>query len=82
MKRERGFFERRGREVYAENAEVIQRNKAKRKPKKKIKVNTKRIHYFLNFLFIFPCLLLRPLRNLRALCVQKIPAFPPSQTTI
>jgi hypothetical protein len=65
----RGFFERRGREGYAENAE--------KKYKKNTKLNTKNIDVS-NFLYIFVFIFsfLRPLRNLRALCVQKIPAFP------
>jgi hypothetical protein len=74
-----GFFERRGREDFAEGA------KEDRK-KNKTKKNTNSNWFFKfdpqSFLVFFCipfciCLLLRSLRNLSALCVQKIPS-PPS----
>jgi hypothetical protein len=70
------FFERRGREGCAKSAEE---DKEKKYKIKKIK-NTFLIYsnqFTYSFFFGFPFLpsFLRPLRNLRALCVQKLPAF-------
>jgi hypothetical protein len=64
----------------AEGAKVAQRTQ-----KRKYQKNTKKIKdIFINksltkkiWLFFSLCLLLRSLRNLRALCVQKIPGFYP-----
>jgi hypothetical protein len=82
-------FERRGREGFAEGAkEVKEKNTKLRKYKiEKIENN----HFFSaglevlrkSFFFGFPFFpsFLRPLRNLRALCVQKLPAFALTTTT-
>jgi hypothetical protein len=67
------IFERRGREDYAENAKE---EKERKKEEKVGKIIQKLIRFYgvafiWNFNFGFLCLLLRSLRILRALCVQK-----------
>jgi hypothetical protein len=73
----RDFFERRGREGCAESAKEVKERKCKiKKIKNKINFSmsgpaSQKLFFFgLSFAPSF----LRPLRNLRALCVQKIPA--------
>jgi hypothetical protein len=67
----------------AEGAKVSQR--AQKKMEKRIPKNSENIFLrnfpMLNFVFSFDfsfVFLLRSLRNLRALCVQKLPSFSPS----
>jgi hypothetical protein len=80
------FFERRGREGFAEGAKEV---KEKNTKLRKFKIENN--HFFdaglkmfeKPFFFGFPFLpsFLRPLRNLRALCVQKLPVFAPMKTS-
>jgi hypothetical protein len=76
------FFERRGREGCAESAEEVKEKNTKLRKFKAKKITKNFIFdavlktfekaFFLDFPFL-PSIL-RPLRNLRVLCVQKLPA--------
>jgi hypothetical protein len=73
-----GFLERRGREGFAKSAKE---DKEKIKPKRinfedTMIVNFKSIDFYFFFIHFFPFVFsfLRSLRNLCALCVQKIPS--------
>jgi hypothetical protein len=73
----RDFFERRGREGFAERAKAV---KEKEYKNKKIKNNRRTCVELKTFIelfffgFLFGPSFLRPLRILCALCVQKLPA--------
>jgi hypothetical protein len=78
------FFERRGREGCAEGAKEVKEKEykvKKTKNKNNFLINELVLKKLFFFGFPFVPSFLRPLQNLRALCVQKLPAFAPTTTT-
>ncbi len=78
------FFERRGREGFAEGAKEVKEKKYKVKKienKNLLVKNWNELRESVFFGFPFVPSFLRSLRNLRALCVQKLPVFAPMSTS-